>query len=38
MIGLDVHLLPAIATWITATFDIPALALRDLLHNIYHAL
>ncbi|NJL89388.1 MAG: DUF5615 family PIN-like protein [Coleofasciculaceae cyanobacterium SM2_1_6] len=30
MIWVDAHLSPAIATWITATFGIPAFALRDL--------
>lgn len=29
MIWIDAHLSPAIATWITATFQIPAQALRD---------
>ena len=29
-IWVDAHLSPAIATWITTTFDIPAFALRDL--------
>lgn len=29
-IWVDAHLSPAIANWITATFGIPALALRDL--------
>jgi predicted nuclease of predicted toxin-antitoxin system len=29
MIWIDAHLSPAISSWITATFDIPALALRD---------
>ena len=28
MIWVDAHLSPAIATWITTTFGIPALALR----------
>ena len=27
---IDAHLSPAIATWITTTFGIPAVALRDL--------
>lgn len=27
---VDAHLSPAIATWITTTFNIPAVALRDL--------
>lgn len=30
IIWVDAHLSPAIATWITATFGIPALALHDL--------
>jgi predicted nuclease of predicted toxin-antitoxin system len=29
-IWIDAHLSPAIATWITDTFEIPAVALRDL--------
>lgn len=29
-IWIDAHLSPAIATWITTTFEIPAIALRDL--------
>jgi predicted nuclease of predicted toxin-antitoxin system len=29
-IWIDAHLSPAIATWITSTFDITAVALRDL--------
>lgn len=29
-IWIDAHLLPAIATWITGTFGITAVALRDL--------
>jgi predicted nuclease of predicted toxin-antitoxin system len=29
-IWIDAHLSPAIATWITNTFKIPAVALRDL--------
>jgi predicted nuclease of predicted toxin-antitoxin system len=29
-IWIDAHLSPAIATWITSTFDVTALALRDL--------
>jgi predicted nuclease of predicted toxin-antitoxin system len=30
IIWIDAHLSPAIATWITMTFDITAIALRDL--------
>lgn len=30
MIWVDAHLSPAIATWITDTFGVTALALRDL--------
>ena len=29
-IWVDAHLFPAIATWITSTFEIEAIALRDL--------
>lgn len=29
-IWIDAHLSPVIATWITVTFDITAIALRDL--------
>jgi predicted nuclease of predicted toxin-antitoxin system len=29
-IWIDAHLSPAIATWITSTFDVTAVALRDL--------
>lgn len=29
-IWIDAHLSPAIATWITNTFEITAIALRDL--------
>lgn len=29
-IWIDAHLSPAIATWITSTFEVTALALRDL--------
>jgi predicted nuclease of predicted toxin-antitoxin system len=30
MIWVDVHLSPALARWIKAEFDVPAVALRDL--------
>ncbi len=36
IIWVDAHLSPAIATWITQTFSVTALALRDVgLRDIY---